>query len=91
MNDEPSVVHDASKPAERARRFAPKLRVTECGTEKLCTRCNEWWPADGEFFAPDSQGSGQLYHYCRACHIEWRRSRRDQRSAGAALTKEVAQ
>ena len=69
-------------------RLAPKLRMTEYGQEKLCTRCNEWWPADEEFFAPNAQGSGQLFHYCRACQVEWQRGQRVKKRAAMARAME---
>lgn len=45
-----------------------KLRTAELGKEKLCTKCMEWWPADGEFFHPDKGGIGGLFYCCKACY-----------------------
>lgn len=56
----------------RPRRGFPskKLREGELGLEKLCAACNEWWPADDEFFSPDVGGAGGRYNYCKACAAE---------------------
>lgn len=51
---------------------APKLRTVDGEREKLCTRCNEWWPADEEFFYKDPTGAAGLFYCCKACYAEWR-------------------
>ncbi len=48
----------------------PKLRTTTEGREKLCTKCDEWWPADVEFFYADPNGSAGLFYCCKACYLE---------------------
>lgn len=48
----------------------PRLRQTEYGPEKRCTRCDEWWPADSEFF---HIRLGQLISACKACCNESRK------------------
>jgi len=90
MTNSPMAPTETAGPSGESSRLAPKLRMTEYGPEKLCTRCNEWWPADEEFFAPDAQGSGQLFHYCRACRVEWQRSQRDKKRAATAGAMEKA-
>lgn len=47
-----------------ARRVA---RETDLGTEQQCTKCCEFWPADGEFFYSNRKG---LYSYCKACYFD---------------------
>jgi len=42
-----------------------RIRETELGTEKWCPRCEEWWPADPEFFWRTSSG---LFYCCKACY-----------------------
>lgn len=42
-----------------------RLRETELGTEKWCGRCQDWWPADTEFFWKTSKG---LWYCCKACY-----------------------
>jgi hypothetical protein len=46
---------------------------SELGLVKRCTRCGEWWPADGEFYWKDK---GVLHSWCKACITEWKRDRR---------------
>ncbi len=41
--------------------------------ERYCPRCDEWWPADKEFFY--SSGP-RLNSYCKVCYQQWRISRR---------------
>ncbi len=45
--------------------IAPELR------EKVCTSCDESWPADSEFFF--SGGRGRLMSECKACYNGSRR------------------
>lgn len=62
-----------SSPAEDEHRYTgPKLRTTDDGSEKFCTRCMEWWPADLEFFYSDPGGAAGLNHCCKACYREWK-------------------
>jgi hypothetical protein len=48
-----------------------KTRNTELGPEKLCSKCNEYWPADKEFFYTNKKAKDGLYHWCKACYAEW--------------------
>ena len=43
----------------------PKIE-TELGTEILCSRCKDFWPADGEFFYT---ARGKLHPWCKACYL----------------------
>lgn len=45
----------------------PSIRETIHGPEKYCGPCDEWWPADREFFHIDAGGVGGLKHCCIAC------------------------
>lgn len=47
----------------------------ELGLEKQCSRCEEWWPADTEFFNHARSERGGLHVWCRACSIEQHRER----------------
>lgn len=73
---------DAAQPArlvEEPGQAAPpcrRLRDTDTGQEKLCTKCDEWWPADIEFFYASGGGIGKLSHCCKACYEERRGRRR---------------
>lgn len=60
---------------------AKRYIVTELGTEKLCPRCGEYWPADREFFWPRGHGHG-LQGWCRACTANCERGRKRRRVAG---------
>lgn len=37
-----------------------------CEEERYCPGCDEWWPADGEFF--HKSGHKGLQTYCKACY-----------------------
>ena len=50
--------------------------VTELGEEKRCTRCGDYWPADGEFFGHQPNNRNGLSSQCRACLAESRRESR---------------
>jgi hypothetical protein len=49
-----------------------RVRVGDDGVELLCTKCREFWPADGEFFYRDTGGVRGLTAWCRACFWETR-------------------
>lgn len=38
--------------------------------EKLCTKCNEYWPADSEFFYRRASREDGLSDTCKACYAE---------------------
>jgi len=56
------------------RHLGPKLRTTAEGHEKFCVRCNDWWPADLEFFYSDPSAAGGLFSCCKACYSDYTRS-----------------
>lgn len=53
---------------------APELK------EKVCTSCDESWPADAEFFF--SCGRGRLMSECKACYNGSRRPPKQNESGG---------
>jgi hypothetical protein len=60
-----------------------RLRETELGLEKLCRRCDEWWPADLEFFFSDPSGKAGLFYCCKACYREWFAARKAVKASAA--------
>jgi hypothetical protein len=61
-------------PARIARSVANgSLRHEEGQLEKRCGRCQEWWPADLEFFYPKKDGPAGLHSLCKACYGEPRK------------------
>ncbi|MDF3931376.1 hypothetical protein [Pseudomonas citronellolis] len=46
----------------------PRFQTTLDGVEQLCSKCDEYWPFDAEFFFKGS--NGKLYTYCKACYYE---------------------
>lgn len=49
-----------------------RLRLTELGFEKCCSRCHEWYPQDTEFFLTCNSTGDGLYGFCRCCYMEAR-------------------
>lgn len=47
-----------------------RLRLTDWGLEKRCSRCRDYWPADSEFFSANATRPDGLMHYCKACYLE---------------------
>ena len=46
-------------------------RIDEDGElEQKCSQCQDWWPADLQFFY--SAGHGKLMSVCKACYLESR-------------------
>jgi transposase-like protein len=52
-----------------------KVEITEIGIEKLCPKCNEYWPADKEFYHSSKITKDGLYPWCKACHADWHRNK----------------
>jgi hypothetical protein len=50
-----------------------RYKVTDIGLEKRCTACDDWWPADTEFFAVQSCKPDGLSSGCKCCHAEARK------------------
>ena len=40
--------------------------------EKYCPKCQDWWPADTEFFHRNPSTGDGLAYYCKACQNEAR-------------------
>ena len=61
------------------------FRINEDGElEKFCPRCEEWWPADREFwYTTGPAGKGKLHSWCKACYQEVRNPRRRKAHAQA--------
>ena len=58
------------------------VRTTDYGKERLCAKCKEWWPADGEFF--HTTPGGLLRSWCKAFVIETTLAKRHAASTGVA-------
>jgi hypothetical protein len=48
-----------------------KCVYTDAGLEKMCAKCNCFWPMDTEFWFPRKTEDG-LFGWCRACYIAQR-------------------
>ena len=57
-----------------------RRKTTELGPERLCIRCDEWWPDDGEFW----YRLGTRWQTCKACQREWNREYHQARKLVAA-------
>ncbi len=44
--------------------------------ERYCAGCDEWWPADKEFFFTSGHGPRQLASQCKACYLEKKNAKR---------------
>ena len=51
----------------------PKQRCSWYAVERHCPRCNEYWPADAEFFYTSK---GRLRSWCKACVSDDRNAKR---------------
>ncbi|WP_281687593.1 hypothetical protein [Pseudomonas citronellolis] len=65
----PETINVAGIPAAANEEIdKPRFQTTVDGLEQLCSKCDEYWPADTDFFfkAPN----GKLQAYCKACYYE---------------------
>lgn len=53
----------------------PKQRATWYAVERYCPRCQEYWPADAEFFYTTGS-QGRLHSWCKACTNDRRYAKR---------------
>lgn len=44
---------------------------SELGLEKLCAKCDSYWPIDTEYWFPSKTRDG-LFGWCRACYMKQR-------------------
>lgn len=44
-----------------------RYRETELGIEARCSKCGEFWPADGEFFFTCK---GRVHSWCKDCYLQ---------------------
>jgi hypothetical protein len=73
VTGEQATLAAVSESLMRKRLKSGKFRVDENGMlEKHCPKCNEYWPADSEFFYTARGSSDGLGHWCKACYVEWR-------------------
>ena len=49
--------------------------ITDIGLERYCSKCEEFWPADTEFFWTAPSNATGLHCYCKACYASWKRTR----------------
>lgn len=61
----------------------PKQRTSWYAVERYCPNCQEYWPADTEFFHP--RPNGNLDSWCRACSNEHKRQRAARKRAQVVL------
>ena len=55
----------------------PEDKISDYGVmERYCPECDEWWPADKEFFYTNDGEGKKLMRTCIACQIEKIRARR---------------
>jgi hypothetical protein len=53
----------------------PVVRIEDGEKEKLCGRCNEWWPQTEEFFSFIATRK-HFHNECRACRAQQQAQRR---------------
>lgn len=66
-----------------------KLREAVGGTEKLCTKCAAWKPADTTHFSPFKDGVLRLHPWCRDCLRDYARRRVESKGAKVRKTSWV--
>lgn len=49
----------------------------ELGIVKRCTKCEDWWPLDEEFFYRDKRSRDGYMGYCRDCYLEKKAASRE--------------
>jgi len=57
-------------PFVRAARLASgRFVLNSLGLEKQCPHCEDYWPADTEFFFCSRSNADQLSNWCKACYL----------------------
>jgi hypothetical protein len=73
------------KPTILAKRLrSGRARIDpEMGLEKLCGRCEEFWPQDTLFWSicQNAASADGLQNYCKGCEAEVARLKRERKSA----------
>lgn len=74
-------------------KIVPKYKETELGTEKICIECEEYFPADTEFFWATGRnrkdGSVQIVAACKCCYdIRYKRRKYKVSAAMKPQTKQ---
>lgn len=54
-----------------------KAIISNIGRELQCSKCNEYWPADTQFYHSKPCVKSGLQDWCKACYNEWDRERRE--------------
>lgn len=54
----------------RKRLKSGKYQIVDGLLEKHCAACDEYWPADTEFFYSKSDQQDSLWPWCKACYRE---------------------
>ena len=67
------------------------MKATDSKTEKTCTKCQEQWPADTEFFHQEKRNADGLTGECIACkaRYDWLRNAGRWSQAPGSLTQEL--
>lgn len=47
--------------------MSKRVRFSELGPERCCSKCGDWWPDDAEFYY---QSNGKSRQPCKACYAE---------------------
>lgn len=76
-------------PLQRPKLLERRLQSGKCirtdlGFEKLCNKCQLYWPMDTEFWFPSRTEDG-LFNWCRACYCKQRWPER-----GAAASEDAS-
>lgn len=64
------------KPLLQKRLNSGRAILSSLGLEKKCSRCDEYWPADNEFFYSAPSKRDGLNDWCKACYIENRKGKK---------------
>lgn len=88
MQQRADVLNGAYCPVPSAHIMAVRLKngvyaMTECGLEKRCSKCRDYWPADTEFYYVAPSKEGGIGDWCKACFDAWKREHNAKMKAAA--------
>jgi hypothetical protein len=64
-----------------------RVKFTDAGREKRCPRCDEFWPADTEFYYSTPSKADGLSSWCKSCYLTWKQEKAAEKSSENSVSQ----